>query len=165
MPGYPIKICWSNRKSVSVRYTEHISAIRSKSGNSGYSNHILNTGHTYGAVTDSMDVIRAGRKGRHLNTLGKCHIYKIGGNSLHLNDTHIETHNPICQTLHKLYDRELYTGYLERYLRENNHTRSLQEHKSTQDTHNNKNIWSWAPDGVRHQVRQTDRQSQCDSDW
>jgi hypothetical protein len=27
-----------------------------------------------------------------------------------------------------------------------------------------KNIWSWAPDGARHQDRLTDCQSQCDSD-
>jgi hypothetical protein len=42
-------------------------------GNSGYSTNILNTGHTYGTITDTMDVIRTGRKGRHLNTLEKYH--------------------------------------------------------------------------------------------
>jgi hypothetical protein len=33
---------------------------------SRYSNHIPNTGHTYGAVTNTMDIIKTGRKGRHL---------------------------------------------------------------------------------------------------
>jgi hypothetical protein len=60
-----------------VRYKEHIHAIRSNSSNSGYSNLILNMGHTYGTITDTMNTIRTGRKGRHLNTLEKYHIYKI----------------------------------------------------------------------------------------
>jgi hypothetical protein len=34
-----------------------------------------------------MDVIRIGRKGRHLNTLEKYHIYKISRNNLHMNET------------------------------------------------------------------------------
>jgi hypothetical protein len=40
-----------------TRYKEHIQAIRSNNGNSGYSN-ILNMGHTYGNITDTMDVIK-----------------------------------------------------------------------------------------------------------
>jgi hypothetical protein len=33
-------------------YKEHIQ-VRSNKGNSGYPNHILNTGHTYGIITDN----------------------------------------------------------------------------------------------------------------
>jgi hypothetical protein len=42
--------------------------------NLGYSSHILNTGHTYGTITDVLDIIRTHRKGEHLNTLGEYHI-------------------------------------------------------------------------------------------
>jgi hypothetical protein len=80
-----------------LRYKEHIHVIRSNSGSSGYSNHILNTGHTYDTITDTMDVIR--------NTLEKYHTYKISKNILDMNYTHIEAHNPIFQTVHELYDR------------------------------------------------------------
>jgi hypothetical protein len=73
--------------------------------NSGYSNHTLNMGHTYGTITDTMDVISTRRKGRSLNTLKKYHINKISRNNLHMNNTHIEVHNPIFQTVHELYDR------------------------------------------------------------
>jgi hypothetical protein len=52
-----------------------------------------------------MDVIRTGRKDRYLNTLKKYHIYKISRNNLHMNDTHIEEHNPIFPTVHEVYDR------------------------------------------------------------
>jgi hypothetical protein len=56
-------------------------------------------------ITDTMDIIRMGRKGIHLNTLEKYYIYKISRNKLHMNDTHIDTHNSIFQTLHEFGDR------------------------------------------------------------
>jgi hypothetical protein len=66
-------------------------------------------GHTQSTVTNTMDVIRTGRKVRHINTLEKYHIYKISRNNLHTNDTHIEEHNPIFQKVHELYNRQEYT--------------------------------------------------------
>jgi hypothetical protein len=57
-------------RKFSIRYKQHIHDIRNNS-NSGYSNNILDTGYTYGTATDIMDVIRTGRKGRHLKTLEK----------------------------------------------------------------------------------------------
>jgi hypothetical protein len=69
-------------------------AIRNNSSNSEYSNRILNIGHAYGTITDAMDVIRTGRKGRHSNTLEKYHIYLISRNNLHMNDPQIDTYNP-----------------------------------------------------------------------
>jgi hypothetical protein len=61
-------------------------------------------GDTYGTIRDTMDVIRTGRKSRHLNTLEKYHFYKISRNNLHMNDIYIEAHNPIFQTVHEFYD-------------------------------------------------------------
>jgi hypothetical protein len=88
-------------RKFNIRYKEHIQSIKNNNSNSGYSNHILNTGHAYGTIADTMDIIRMGRKGRHLKGLGKHHIYKIGRNNLHVNDTHIDKHNPKFQTLHE----------------------------------------------------------------
>jgi hypothetical protein len=64
-------------RTFKVRYKEHIPAIRNNNGNSGYSNHILNIGHTYGTITDTRDVIRNGKKGRHLNTLKNITFIKL----------------------------------------------------------------------------------------
>jgi hypothetical protein len=66
-------------RTFNVRYEEYIHAIRNINSNSGYSNHILNTGHTYGTITDPMDIIRTGREGRHSNTLDS-------RDYLHMND-------------------------------------------------------------------------------
>jgi hypothetical protein len=62
-------------------------------------------GHTYGTITDTMGVIRIGRKNKHLNNLERYHIYKISRNNLHMNDTYIEEHNLIFQIVHELYNR------------------------------------------------------------
>jgi hypothetical protein len=40
-------------RTFNIRYKEHIQAIRNNNSNSGYSNHIPNTGHTYGTITDT----------------------------------------------------------------------------------------------------------------
>jgi hypothetical protein len=34
-----------------------------------------------------VDAIRTGRNGGHFNTLEKYHIYRIGSNNLHMNET------------------------------------------------------------------------------
>jgi hypothetical protein len=38
-------------------------------GKSGYSNHILNTGHAYGSIADTIKIIEIKKKVKHLNTL------------------------------------------------------------------------------------------------
>jgi hypothetical protein len=93
----PRKYIGQTGRTFSQRYKEHIQAIRNNCSKSGYFNHILNTGHTYGAIADTVDVIRIGRKGRHLNTLERYHIYKTYKKNLHMNDVRIKAHNPIFQ--------------------------------------------------------------------
>jgi hypothetical protein len=66
-------------------------AIRNNSSNPGYSNHIPDTGHICGTIMDSMDIIKTGKKGKHLNTLGKYHIYIANKDNLHINHTYIDT--------------------------------------------------------------------------
>jgi hypothetical protein len=55
-------------------YEKHIQAIRNENSNWGYSSHILNTGHTYGTIINTMDIIRTQEEGKLLNTLEKYHI-------------------------------------------------------------------------------------------
>jgi hypothetical protein len=45
-----------------IRYKEHIQAVRNNKINSGYSNNLLNSGHTYGTITDPVDIIKTERK-------------------------------------------------------------------------------------------------------
>jgi hypothetical protein len=50
---------------------------------------------------DTVDIIKTGKKGKHLNTLEKYHIYRISKDNLHMNDTY----NPIFETLYEVYAR------------------------------------------------------------
>jgi hypothetical protein len=99
-----LKYTGQTGRTFTLRQKENIQAIRSNCSKSGYSNHILNAGHSYGKITDNMDVITIGRKSRHLNTLERYQIYKVYKNNLHM-DVHSEPQNPIFQTVHELYDR------------------------------------------------------------
>jgi hypothetical protein len=101
----PLKYIGQTRQTFNIRCKEHIHDIRSNNSNSGCSNRILNTGHTYGTICHTMDVVTTGRKGEHLNTLERYHIYRISRDNLHMNDTYNDTHNPIFETLQELYTR------------------------------------------------------------
>jgi hypothetical protein len=87
---------------MNIKYKEHIHPVRSNNGNSGYSNHKLNTSHAYGAITDNMVIVRTGRKVRHLNTLEKYHIFRISKGNLHMADTHIDTNIMFLDIIHRL---------------------------------------------------------------
>jgi hypothetical protein len=99
-----LKYIGQTGRTLNIRYKEHIH-IRNNSSNSGYSNHILNVGHTYGTVTDTTDMVKIGKKRKYLNTLEKYCIYRMSKDYLHMNDTHIDTYNPIFETLYEFYTR------------------------------------------------------------
>jgi hypothetical protein len=80
----PLKYIGRTGRTFNTRYKEHIHDIRSNNSNSGYLNHILNTGHAFGTIMDTMDIITTGRKGKYFNTLERYHIYKISRENLHI---------------------------------------------------------------------------------
>jgi hypothetical protein len=60
----PLKYIGQTGRTFNIKYKEHIHDIRSNNSNSGYSNHILNTGHTciYETVADTIEVVTTGRE-------------------------------------------------------------------------------------------------------
>jgi hypothetical protein len=50
-----------------IRYKEHILAISKNGVSSGYAQHIVNIGHTYGLIEDTMEIIKVARKGKYLH--------------------------------------------------------------------------------------------------
>lgn len=63
MNRLPVKMHGIDRKNIQNHVQEHIrvQAIRNNNVNSGYSDNILNPGIT----TDTMDVVRTGKNGKH----------------------------------------------------------------------------------------------------
>jgi hypothetical protein len=83
---YPVNYIGQTGRAFNTRYKEYKQAVRNNNSYSEYSNHILNAGHKYGTIIDTMDIIRTRRKGKHLNTLEKYHTYKISKNNLKMID-------------------------------------------------------------------------------
>jgi hypothetical protein len=101
----PLKYIEQTGRTFKTRYKEHIQAIRNNNSNSGYSKHILNTGHTCGSITDTMKTLKTQRKERHLNTLERYCMYKMRKNGTQINDAHIDTHNPIFEIIQEENNR------------------------------------------------------------
>jgi hypothetical protein len=70
---------------------------------------MLNTGHKYGTIIGTVDVLRTHKKRKHLNTLQEYHIYNIRKNNLKINDTNIDTHNSIFRALQEINTRYQHT--------------------------------------------------------
>jgi hypothetical protein len=117
----PLKCIGQTGRTFHTRYKEHIHVIRNNNSNLGYSNHILNTGHKYGTITDAMDIIRTHRKGKHLNTLEKYYIYKVRRDNLQINDTNTDTQNPVFKALHETNTRWQHTTTLHPWHRHHEH--------------------------------------------
>jgi hypothetical protein len=58
----PLKYIGQTGRTFQIRYKEHTQAIRNNNGNSGYSYNILNIGHAYGSITNTMKVIKNRKK-------------------------------------------------------------------------------------------------------
>jgi hypothetical protein len=56
-------------------YREHIQAIRTNKHTSEYAQHILDMGHAYCKMEETMDIIHITRKGHLLNTFERFYIY------------------------------------------------------------------------------------------
>jgi hypothetical protein len=57
-----LKYIGQTGRTFKTRYKEHIQAIRNNNSNSGYSNHMLNTGHAYGSMANTMKVLKTKKK-------------------------------------------------------------------------------------------------------
>jgi hypothetical protein len=58
-----------------------------------------------------MEIITLGKKEKYLNALERYHIYKASRDNLSMDDTHIDTYNPIFETLYRIYTKQQNTEY------------------------------------------------------
>jgi hypothetical protein len=91
----PLKYIGQTERTFKYRYREHIQAIRTNRHTSKYAQHILDTGHSYGTMEETMDIIKTTNKEHLHNTLERFYIYYLSKNKLQMNDTYTDTHNPI----------------------------------------------------------------------
>jgi hypothetical protein len=89
-------------RTFTQRYKEHIAAIKHNKDSSAYSKHILNTGHAYNTINETMDILKIIKNKRHRDTIEKYYIYQNYKQNLCLNDNSIELNNPIFKALQYL---------------------------------------------------------------
>jgi hypothetical protein len=87
-------------RTFKVRYREHINAIWTNKQNSKFTQHILENGHTYNTMDQTMEVLHIEKKGPKFNILERLYIYDLT-KGLQMNDTFTDTHNPIFDILIK----------------------------------------------------------------
>jgi hypothetical protein len=93
-----------------TRYKEDIHSIRTNNTNTKYAEHILDTQHTYGPITDTMDILHIEKKGRLMNAWEKFYIHKLSKNNLKLNDTYTDINNPIFDLIDNHHNRKINTN-------------------------------------------------------
>jgi hypothetical protein len=82
-----------------TRFKEHIQDIRNNRTKTGYSQHITNTGHEYGNIENTLNILNVQKKGAFLNTLEKFQIYKKQKTDSLLNENSTDIYNPIFELL------------------------------------------------------------------
>jgi hypothetical protein len=73
--------------------------IKRNKEKTGYSHHILNTGHAFGKLEDTLEILNLQRKGLHLNTLEKFHICKENKTGQLLNEVRTDQYNRLFELL------------------------------------------------------------------
>jgi hypothetical protein len=82
-----------------TRFKEHIQDIRNNRSKTGFSQHILTTGHAYDNMENMLKILNTQGKSPYLNTLEKFHIYKTKKSGNLLNENCTDTYNPIFELL------------------------------------------------------------------
>jgi hypothetical protein len=89
-------------RNFKTRYKEHIREIRNNRETSGYVQHILETGHSFGKMNDIMEIIKIEQKGSYLNTPENFHIFKLFKQGIQFNNISSNIHNPIFNVIKNL---------------------------------------------------------------
>jgi hypothetical protein len=81
-----------------------------------------------------MDIIGTAKKGKHLNTLEKYHIHRLSRDKLHMIGTHIDTHNPIFETLRELNTRRQHIPVQKQHQLQKTHITVTAAQQATENT-------------------------------
>jgi hypothetical protein len=85
------------RKNFKKRYKEHFQSYKYGSQNSKFAQHLLDNKHSFGSMHDIMTPLCFNKKGIHLNTLEKFHIFEEVQRNNHINDKCTIIENKIKQ--------------------------------------------------------------------
>jgi hypothetical protein len=84
-------------KTGNVTFKEHISDIVHNRDKTGYSQHILKSGHEREHYITQMEILETHRKSSYLNTLEEFHIFKCRKKGPSLNEMQFDMYDPIFE--------------------------------------------------------------------
>jgi hypothetical protein len=86
-------------RSFQVRFREHLHDYKYMCRKSGFAQHLLDEGHTFGPMENIMDIIHYAKKGKMMDALERFHIYEASQKGIQINDKSTIQRNPIFDTL------------------------------------------------------------------
>jgi hypothetical protein len=88
-------------RNFTVQFNEHKHAFRTNNHTSRFAQHLIEHNHTFGTIHNTMQILRHHKKGPHLNTLERFHIYTEYITNNHINDNQTIFPNKIFDVLLK----------------------------------------------------------------
>jgi hypothetical protein len=82
-----------------TRFNEHKQSFRYNSQHSKYAQHLIEHGHAFSNIHNTMEILQFQKKGTYFNTIERFHIYKETIHNNHLNDEYTTTANKIFDTV------------------------------------------------------------------
>jgi hypothetical protein len=89
-----------------VSFNEHKHAFRTNSHTSKFAQHLTEHNHSFGTIHKTTQILRHHRKGSHLNTFERFHIYAEYINNNHINDNQTIFPNKLFDILLKAHSQE-----------------------------------------------------------
>ena len=82
-----------------VRFREHYNDYKHGHNKSKFAQHVIDKGHSFGPMNETMEVIHVAKKGRMLDMLEKFYIYRETKHSNQINEKLTGQPNPIFEAL------------------------------------------------------------------
>ena len=76
-PDCEIKYVGQTGRSFRTRFSEHFRDFKYANHKSRFAQHLLENNHSIGPIDSIMKVLHSTNKGKQMDTLEKCHIYKV----------------------------------------------------------------------------------------
>jgi hypothetical protein len=95
----PRKYIGQTGRTFKAKYKEHIRDIKNNGQYSKFAQHVVETGHQYGNMEETMKILHIEKKSQILNTYEMFYVYNIRKQNIQLNDTFAETHKRIYDTI------------------------------------------------------------------
>ena len=86
-------------RSFQIRFREHKYDFKYMHRKSKYAQHLLDEGHSFGPMEETMHIIQFARKGRMMNVLENFHIYDTTKRGIQINDRMTVQKTPIFDTI------------------------------------------------------------------